>query len=574
MLVLFPRDVDPDINPKDKHGFPNITNLHKGEVLDKDLNFLESHNLTKTVNLCCTKSDDSLLFQIVDAFDAMVKRGPWLYPETSNPATNLPLTAPNREVRLLMINLRFHFICVGYNLNGPNGRRLKVNDMNWFDFTYARLKQRFSNGRNAALRHPTNPTEIQGLIFICPREGGQLTGPINDNHTEIHACYTDFILKGLQKAWYLEPRNYDDEPQEERLERLNADYPLSCRSNCPGQISLAQDTQLEDDASQDSQLPAIRRSSRLQAASATASRSSSVHNTTPPGPISPVISTSTSQYLDTHTSEFADFQAFEWDIETKRDSGPEFLACFEIEGDTVDITARGLFLALQSVHQDPQAPLISPLNDLAFVIKPTTATITKIFSYAQWFCRGGLQRYGDVVGSGVLREILGGSLKLCLEPEYGMLKDTANGDGYLTLRLSPDFVSAATLDMFYALGVICALYMIKAHNGPAPISPALVQAAIGGFDSLIDEAWVRATCPEIASKLVLLPADAGTAIPDDRELRLFISSKLPGIRFQDLLTSVQRIGLPLFVDYIFAHCWVLQSKIWCNLANSWLFQRD
>ena len=139
----------------------------------------------------------------------------------------------------------------------------------------------------------------------------------------------------------------------------------------------------------------------------------------------------------------------------------------------------------------------------------------------------------DAVGSGVIREVLMEAINLLLLPERGLVQDTGNGDGYLTLRISSSslFVSNDTLNNTFALGVLCAFFMLKCHSGPDPVSPALIQAAIGGVDSIVDPEWIGVINPDVAKKLGLLPVDPNIPIPEDNQnLRILIASKMSDFR--------------------------------------------
>lgn len=110
-----------------------------------------------------------------------------------------------------------------------------------------------------------------------------------------------------------------------------------------------------------------------------------------------------------------------------------------------------------------------------------------------------------------MREVLMEVIDLLLEPHIGLVQET--GDGYMGLRISSAFVSEATLNNAFALGALCAIFMIKAHSMPGRVSPALIQAAIGGVESIVDYDWVKALNTETAETLSLLPSDPMIPIP-------------------------------------------------------------
>ena len=128
-------------------------------------------------------------------------------------------------------------------------------------------------------------------------------------------------------------------------------------------------------------------------------------------------------------------------------------------------------------------------------------------------------------------------INLLLLPEHGLVQDTGNGDGYLTLRTSSSslFVSNDTLNNAFALGVLCVFFILKCHLGPNPVSSALIHAAIGGVDSIVDSEWIEAINSDVANKLGLLLADPNVPIPDNQNLRILIASKMSN--FQVIIHS-------------------------------------
>jgi hypothetical protein len=107
-------------------------------------------------------------------------------------------------------------------------------------------------------------------------------------------------------------------------------------------------------------------------------------------------------------------------------------------------------------------------------------------------------------------------LKICLDENICVV----NSDNYVSLKTS-SFVSSARLDVYFALGILCAMFLIKAETGPEPVSPALLQATIGGFDSLKDLSWLSVVFPDTAQQLALLPVSHDDTIvqnPEDRKI--------------------------------------------------------
>jgi len=56
-------------------------------------------------------------------------------------------------------------------------------------------------------------------------------------------------------------------------------------------------------------------------------------------------------------------------------------------------------------------------------------------------------------------------------------------------------------------GLSCMLYMVTFELAPDPVSPALLQFAIGNLESIIDMSFIREFAPETAAKLNVWPLD-------------------------------------------------------------------
>ena len=140
---------------------------------------------------------------------------------------------------------------------------------------------------------------------------------------------------------------------------------------------------------------------------------------------------------------------------------------------------------------------------------------------------------GDTFGDGVMREVLLMAIQSLLLPEFGIVEDLSNDDGFVGLKVSAgSFVSDNTLDNIFTLGALCAIFWLKCHAAPTPISPALIQAVIGGPDTVVDEEWVKATHEQVAEILSLLPVDGDAPIPDNTKLRRLFESRIIGCRVQ------------------------------------------
>ena len=127
-----------------------------------------------------------------------------------------------------------------------------------------------------------------------------------------------------------------------------------------------------------------------------------------------------------------------------------------------------------------------------------------------------------------MRQVLMEAIHILTSPDLGIAEDLANGDSFVTLRISPDFVNDDILDNMFTLGVLCSIFMIKTHAGPDPISPALLQAAIGGLDSIVDMDWIRGTFVEVWETFRLIPVNSEVEIPNITSLRRLFESRMAG----------------------------------------------
>ncbi|KAF8151618.1 hypothetical protein B0H34DRAFT_801322 [Crassisporium funariophilum] len=228
MMVILPKDVDPLASLQDRHGLPMPDYLPLGEELAPILGYMEGKGLAKTVFLRCRHSSDNLLPDIVAHFEGMLAAGNFIYPDADIPEFELGENEPNRELRVMAFRLPFHLVSIG-NWSRHARPKLSLDKVGslYTAFTYKTLKNRF---HRAIAKHPTEPENIHGLLFVCPKHGGQLTGPINESIDKMHYCWSDVILAHWRKDQYL---NMLDLSAEMQLARWKEDWPHGCRTSCP-----------------------------------------------------------------------------------------------------------------------------------------------------------------------------------------------------------------------------------------------------------------------------------------------------------------------------------------------------
>lgn len=139
----------------------------------------------------------------------------------------------------------------------------------------------------------------------------------------------------------------------------------------------------------------------------------------------------------------------------------------------------------------------------------------------------------DSIGDGPMRQILDTAMRRCLtwKPDIGSGDDedvmdvdgdvsSLLDDGYVSLKLSR-FPSPEKLDIIFALGRICAWYLVKINSGPDPISPALLELVMNGVSSIMDEKWLSTLYPTLADVLSVVPPDDqnGQRLPREPEMR-------------------------------------------------------
>jgi len=362
----------------------------------------------------------------------------------------------------------------------------------------------------------------------------------------MHHCFTDFILAHLEKSTY--QVDLDDElcalSVEEREQLWQREYPHPCRTTCPAQPNIwREDDGISDDDDHEimnsTPLDIAGRPPRTRASTRSLSSTlSPLFGTLDVGPLpmnliqdppSPTLATPGSSQLTRPTSDpveqtnsdyqplqappFINFQLFENEI-MRTASIPEINEPFTITAGSVSAAAEGLVNAIRGIKQKQHASLvpyqIAPECSRDFcVIEPAGVTLSTMFSQGNWIFKASVGFFhslsfrmllifffffdssghsdDDNVGSGVMRQILAQAIAICQNLDHDITEHLGNSDDYVVLKISADgIVQQDTLDLYYAFGVLCAIFLVKAHSAPEPVSPALIQAAIGGIDSILD----------------------------------------------------------------------------------------
>lgn len=120
-------------------------------------------------------------------------------------------------------------------------------------------------------------------------------------------------------------------------------------------------------------------------------------------------------------------------------------------------------------------------------------------------CRGWS---GDTIGDGVTRQVIYEAIHIashrtCQDPQ-------STEDGFVSLQVD-EFPDADQEDYAFSLGVLCAMFLLRVHSEPLPVSPALLQVTIGEIDSLVDSEWIEAILPDTFNVLKLFPSSAGAS---------------------------------------------------------------
>jgi hypothetical protein len=285
---------------------------------------------------------------------------------------------------------------------------------------------------------------ILNLFLEGPRGKQQLIGPIDENRTAMHHCFTDYILAQLEKSLFMV--DLDDElaaiiSAEERERIWKQENPHPCRTTCPGsatQLDVGhEDHGQSDDDDADYHGPdnangaatvfstQTRPITRSSATALTPQLSNlDVGHQTPPLWLqdSPILtSTITSghppplaltevpneptetpghanlnDWSQADHSQFFNFQNFEFTVNRTRIAavlGND--ESFSLSAGSVTAAARGLVNAIKGVKQDRHARLASyeatstsnaELNPLAdfYLIEPADVTLSTLFSSGDW----------------------------------------------------------------------------------------------------------------------------------------------------------------------------------------------
>lgn len=108
----------------------------------------------------------------------------------------------------------------------------------------------------------------------------------------------------------------------------------------------------------------------------------------------------------------------------------------------------------------------------------------------------------DSLGDGVTREVLDAALQIaCSRVSH---PDMQTDEGFVQLAV-PEFALVEDEDNAFALGVLVTMNLLRSFCAPLPLSPALLQAVIGGAESLNDPTWLQAVLPESWTTLWLFP---------------------------------------------------------------------
>ncbi|KAF8971331.1 hypothetical protein BDZ97DRAFT_1913826 [Flammula alnicola] len=581
MIVLFPRDLNG--SNQDDHGLPNISRLKTGEQHNLDLQFLVEQGLATTVELTAQRADHTLLPQIQQHFDSMIARADYQYPTIHLADMDLAPTAECRESRLAFSKMIFRLLKVG-NLCGTGPALTVDKTVTHSSFTYEALKTRF---HRPVMKHPMD-TSIQGILYVSPRRKLQLVGPVDENKDVMHHCYTDFILAHLEKSTY--QVDLDDEiaalSPEEREQTWRSEYPHPCRTTCPRSVQSnvwREEDGVSDDDDRDIEgsflMGLAQRPLRIPPSASSLTTLSPLFgnldvgpapmNQNPPSPTLPPTLLPTSVPFgpplaplpqsagDAHPDkpveyqpsdgppEWMNFQFFEAAIHRTR--MPIILdtdEAFCVSANSVTAAAVGLVNAIKGVRQDKNARLVTSIVDIAdrtpdfTAIEPVEVELSNMFSWCHWIFRAGDPNDDDNIGSAVMREVLAEALVFCQSAENDIVEHLGNSDDYVGLKISADgIVQQDTLDLYYAFGALCAIFMIKTHAAPEPFSPAFILAALRGIDSILEPAWIASISPAVSKILSLLPANPEEPIPNDRALRGFVEANLVNSRFESIQRS-------------------------------------
>lgn len=199
-----------------------------------------------------------------------------------------------------------------------------------------------------------------------------------------------------------------------------------------------------------------------------------------------------------------------------RSSGTEELrnTFWRVRGNSVEVCSKGLiaFLIHSRHHNNPFTPALP-----FFSIHPQDVKLDDIWtmhwsfkayalhSFIYFICIESCYNSGtstDSYGDGVMRQVLAHSIgtlcrSICSDPK-------TSSDHYAHLH-PIQFGEDSLDDQAFALGVLSAMSLIRAHAAPLPISPILLQFMFGGIASLDDELWLRSMCPDTAHALSLFP---------------------------------------------------------------------
>ncbi|KDR72188.1 hypothetical protein GALMADRAFT_229037 [Galerina marginata CBS 339.88] len=541
----------------------------------------------------------NLLDQIATAFNAMLSDNRFTFPEYTTTFT-LALGEPSRELRIMFESLKFNVIRISNRTANGNKLLLDPATASR-SFTYKALTRRFARDSNMhptdinkgglLIISPKNGGQLIGpidgtdhhhhcftdyILAGLARSGYSLNLPFNQGRTQEelddewrtnygYRCRT--TCPRPHAPLFLPEDGESDDDERDIFEALSTQPLMTQRERSSGprrsnhitpaseltppstSTTLSPLVQLLEVTGpapfpMDPPSPSLQNRAPLPSHDSTSARGQPTLPFIQPGALELPTTRLTSQVpayvMPAGEPEFSSFEQFhEHLIATRYLTDILNENIFKVEGDSVPDATAALVAALMNVYSKEDTalcaePLQQTLGHFTGFIRPIDTTVRQIFSFEHWLFRGGL-RGDDTSGGGVMRQILLEAVQLASE---GIVEDLDNGDGYVSLKISADrMVSDKTLDRCFALGALCTIFMVKAYAAPEPISPALIQAAIGTHYSIQERRWIRSISPPVAETLDLLPTPVNFRhpIPDHPKLRSMVRSKFPGTSYDAVL---------------------------------------
>ncbi|PPR06191.1 hypothetical protein CVT24_000635 [Panaeolus cyanescens] len=501
-FCCLPFDIDKE-SPIFKEDYPSLQKIFTGDRLKAQIDYLRQENLTVELKVTTARSDLSLLPALsTGIIQHIIQSDKIIYPEIPVNYLELP-QPPENDLERLFISLPFQWCRIGNMRSNSETLRISVDSsITHRSFTWASFRDK----NRLALPHP-NGQANHYVAFGCVKAALEIKGcpvALRDICPGVHHCFARHVGANLN----IPRKRFNVPVPQDELQAWRDSYNTACTLECPQPPSGASGSHNSSEPMQNAQ--------------------STTAMAPPPTPSGPYVAPpypSGPPRVYPRPSSFVQYST----IRRLAQAVMSVNRCITLTAGSVDRAVEILVSAVQGTKGDfekafnPNLDLQSDhtevfqWSDNGGMLLEEDLSFRSIIAASSWFVSAGTT--SDTIGDGVCRQVFTAALEKLSE---GILEDLSLQEGYHTLKIAenPDLLSPSALDKCRVLGAFTAVFLLLTQAPPPLLSPALLQAAIGGVSSIVDEQWIKAThSPRLAEILALVSSDNSVPIPlDDRNL--------------------------------------------------------